>query len=133
MSSLDEFSKTILVKTLLHDNKMKKEQRAFVEKGDIQNTLKYYTLRRQNFKKIAELSKTRHVDLTVQTFLNQQRGEMELELRIYQYQNELNLMIGEMLSKIDSLKQDLAVKEKRIERLEKILKKVRPDLSEIED
>lgn len=130
---MDEFSKTILVKTLLHDNKMKKEQRSFVEKGDIQNTLKYYTLRRQNFQKISELSKTRHVDLTVQTYLNQQRTEMELELRIYQYQNELNLLIGDMLSKIDSLKQDLAVEEEKIQRLEKILKKLRPDLSEIED
>lgn len=130
---MDEFSKTILVKTLLHDNKMKKEQRSFVEKGDIQNTLKYYTLRRQNFKKISELSKTRYVDLTGQTYLNQQRTEMELELRIYQYQNELNLLIGNMLSKIDSLKQDLAVEEEKIQRLEKILKKLRPDLSEIED
>lgn len=112
---------------------MKKEQRSFVEKGDIQNTLKYYTLRRQNFKKISELSKTRYVDLTGQTYLNQQRTEMELELRIYQYQNELNLLIGNMLSKIDSLKQDLAVEEEKIQRLEKILKKLRPDLSEIED
>jgi hypothetical protein len=131
MSTIDEFSKTILVNTLLKDNEIKKEQKTFIDNGDIDNTLKYYALRRQNFQRIAELSKTRHIDLTVQAYLNQARGEMELELKIFDHQNELNKQVAEMTSKVDSLEHEIAVKDKRIERLEKIIDKLKNSLPEI--
>jgi predicted RNase H-like nuclease (RuvC/YqgF family) len=132
MSSLDEFSKNILVNTLLKDNEIKKEQKTFIDKGDVDNALRYYAIRRQNFQKISELSKTRHIDLTVQAYLNQHRGEMELELKLYDHQNEINRQIAEMTSKVDSLEQELVSKDKRIERLEKIIDKLKLTLPETE-
>ncbi|HVP81779.1 MAG TPA: hypothetical protein VMS35_01950 [Nitrososphaeraceae archaeon] len=132
MSSVDPVSQKILFDTLFTETDLKKQQKIFIDKGDEENILKFFALRRQNFVDVLEVCKTTPVDLTVQAYINQHRGEMELELKLYDHQNDVNKQIAQMTSKIDSFEEKLADKEKRIERLEKIIDKLKNRLPETE-
>ena len=103
MESSDEISFRWMKQVIQNDTELSRIQKEYESKEDHEKVLNYYSLRREVFREAGELSKQLPITLAAQSYVNQHRGEMEMELKYYMFKKEVGEEIDKLVSKLDTL------------------------------
>ena len=103
MDSPDEISSQWMKQVIQNDTELSRIQKEYESKEDHEKVLNYYSLRREVFREAGELSKQLPITLAAQSYVNQHRGEMEMELKFYMFKKEVGEEIDKLVSKLDKI------------------------------
>ncbi len=96
-----------ITQTLVVDTEISQRLKEFKNKGDRENVLKMYSLRRRNFHEASESTKKLPISIGAQAYLNQHIGEMEHELKIYELENDFAEQVSNLVTRIERLESDI--------------------------
>jgi uncharacterized protein YfcZ (UPF0381/DUF406 family) len=107
MESADEISTQWMKQVIQNDTELSRIQKEYESKADHEKVLNYYSLRREVFREAAELTKQLPITIAAQSYINQHRGQMEMELKFYMFKKEVGEEIAKVVSKLDKIESKL--------------------------